>query len=216
MSGSLNNLHTVPLEAGILPRYFAKWPFSSAAPSKTTASEYTTRLPFYALVWANAFLCERHSKILIHYNDKRDAHISRRKEGLALEYILQALAINEGQGTITTAPASSSLSSRSLCNEVLDTLNIIQPFMNEFAPLINRDKLFALATRLVSPLEVAAPAASLSSLNVPTAEPGGMVELLNLFVLLLRHATKFDQTTTPGILVKDLETALELAQRHLV
>ncbi|KAL1850658.1 hypothetical protein Daus18300_012869 [Diaporthe australafricana] len=189
-----------------LVTYFSLWPFINPTPSAAISSESATRLSFGALSRAIAFLCGRHSKMFAHYNDERDADVPRREDRLALEYIFRALATDAGQETTTTPQASKS-TSRSLHDDVLDTLNTVQPVMNEFTRLMNREKLFPLATRLVSSPAAPAPAASLSSLSVPTSGPGGMLQLLNLFVLLLRHAAKFDRTPTPAILVKDLSTA---------
>lgn len=189
-----------------LVSYFSQWPFLSMAPASDTNSEPTTRLPFQALARAIAFLCGRHSKLFRHYNDEKDADVPRRKDRLVLEYIFRALAIGAGHG-VSTPKLSSKSPSRSLCDDVLDTLNTVQPVMNECTHVMNRDKLVPLATRLLSSPGAPAPVLALSSLTVLAQGPGGLLQLLDLLVLLLRHATKFDRTPTPGLLVKDLETA---------
>lgn len=179
-----------------LVTYFAQWPFIS------TPSGPMTTLSFNALVRAIAFLSGRHSIMFAHFNEKEDADVPRRKDRLVLEHMFRALAIDAGQETTTTAS-----SSHSLRDDVLDTLNTVQPVLNEFTVPMNRDRMVPLAVRLLySPGDATAPAA-LSSLAVPTTGPGGILALLDLFVPLLQHATKFDTTGTPVILIKDLETA---------
>lgn len=192
-----------------LVTYFAQWPFISTAPPAGTDSGSTTRLPFDALVRATAFLCGRHSVIFSHYNDKRDRDLPRRTDRLALEHIFRALAIDAGQDTTTTTESGwIPKSSHSMRDDVFDTLNTVQPIMNEFTSPMCRDELSPLVTRLLPPpSEDSPPPAALSSLTIPTAGPGGIFELLDLFVLLLRHADKFDPTPTPSVLAKELETA---------
>lgn len=181
-----------------LVTYFSQWPFTS------TTSGSTSTLSFHALVRAIAFLSGRHSIMFAHFNEKKDADVPRRKDRLVLEHMFRALAIDAGQETTTTASSSSS---HSLRDDVLDTLNTVQPVLNEFTVPVNRDRMVPLAVRLLySPGDATAPAA-LSSLTVPTAGPSGILALLDLFVSLLQHATKFDTTGTPVILIKDLETA---------
>lgn len=192
-----------------LVTYFAQWPFISTAPPAGTESTSTTRLPFDALVRAIAFLCGRHSIMFSHYNDKRDADVPRRTDRLALEHIFRALAIDTSQDiTTTTASGWIPKLSHSMRDDVFDTLNTAQPRLNEFTSPMCRDELSPLVTRLLPPpSEESAPPAALSSLTIPTAGPGGILDLLDLFVLLLRHAEKFDPTPTPGTLAKELETA---------
>lgn len=192
-----------------LVTYFAQWPFVSTAPPVGTDSTSTTRLPFDALVRATAFLCGRHSLMFSHYNDKRDRELPRRTDRLALEHIFRALAIDAGQDTATnTASGWIPRSSHSARDDVFDTVNTVQPIMNEFTDQICRDELSPLVTRLLPhPSEESAPAPALSSLAIPTTGPGGIFELLDLFVLLLRHADKFDPTPTPDVFAKELETA---------
>lgn len=194
-----------------LVTYFAQWPFVSTAPPAGTDSTSTTKLPFDALVRAIAFLCGRHSIMFSHYNDKRDRELPRRTDRLAIEHIFRALAIDAGHDTTTTTTTTSGWipkSSHSTRDDVFDTVNTVQPIMNEFTSPMCRDELSPLITRLLPPLsEGSAPAPALSSLAIPSTGPGGIFELLDLFVLLLQHADKFDPTPTPGVLAKELETA---------
>lgn len=190
--------------------YFAQWPFISTAALPSTDSASTTKLPFDALVRAIAFLCGRHSIMFSHYNDKRDRELPRRTDRLALEHIFRALAIDAGQDTNTTTTASGWIPklSHSTRDDVFDTLNTVQPIMNEFTSPMCRDELSSLVTRLLPhPSEESAPAPALSSLAIPTGGVGGIFELLDLFVLLLRHSDKFDPTPTPDVLAKELEAA---------
>lgn len=192
-----------------LVTYFAQWPFISTTPPASTDSTSATRLPFDALVRAIAFLCGRHSLIFSHYNDKRDRELPRRTDRLAIEHLFRALAIDVSQdNTTTTASGWIPKSSHSTRDDVFDTLNTVQPRMNEFTSPMCRDELSPLVTRLLPPASHdSAPPAALSSLAIPTTGPGGIFELLDLFVLLLRHADKFDPTPTPDVFAKELETA---------
>lgn len=194
-----------------LVTYFSHWPFISTTPPAGTDSASATRLPFDALVRAIAFLCGRHSLILSHYDDKRDRELPRRTDRLALEHIFRALATDAGQDTTTATTASGWIpkSSHSARDDVFDTVNTVQPRLNEFTRLMCRDELSPLVTRLLSPppSEESASLAALSSLTILTAGAGGVFELLDLFVLLLRHADKFDPTPTPNVLAKELEAA---------
>lgn len=194
-----------------LVTYFAQWPFISTAPHANTDSATTITLSFDSLVRAIAFLCGRHSIMFSHYDDERDRELPRRTDRLALEHIFRALATESGQDTITTTAASGWIpkSTHSARDDVFDTVNTVQPRLNEFTRPMCRDELSPLVTRLLpSPSsEESAPPAALSSLTIPTAGPGSISELLDLFVLLLRHADEFDPTPVPGVLTKELETA---------
>lgn len=192
-----------------LVTYFAQWPFVSTAAVPSTDSASTTNLPFDALVRAIAFLCGRHNIIFSHYNDKRDTELPRRTDRLALEHIFRALAIDASYDTATTTASGwIPKSSHSMRDDVFDIVNTVQPIMNEFTSPMCRDELSPLVTRLLPPpSEESSPPAALPSLVIPTGGVGGIFELLDLFVLLLRHADKFDPTPTPGVLAKELEAA---------
>lgn len=134
------------------------------------------------------------------FDEERNADVPRRTDRLALEHIFRAFAIDAGQETTTAS------STHSLHDDVLDTLNTVQPVLNEFTTPMNRERLVPLAIRLLPPPGAPAPAA-LSSFTMPTAGSGGVFALLDLFVSLLQYASKFDTTGIPVILIKDLETA---------
>lgn len=135
--------------------------------------------------------------------EPRDAVVLRRTDRLVLEHMFRALANDAGQETTT----SSSPSSHSLYDEVLDTLNTVQPLLNPwYTTPLNREQLDPLANRLLAPADTP-PRVALSRLMIPTAGSDQMFTLLDLFLLLLQHVSKFDSTAVPGLLIKDLETA---------
>lgn len=142
-----------------------------------------------------------------HYNEEpRDAVVPRRTDRLVLEHIFRALATDGGQET-TASSSSMSSSSHSLRDDVLDTLNTVQPLLDPICTIpLNREQLDPLAIRLLAHPDAPAPAAS-SNLTIQTAGPNGILALLDLFILLLQHISKFDTTVVPGLLIKDLQIA---------
>lgn len=140
------------------------------------------------------------------YHNPQDADIPGRTDRLILEHIFRALAADVGSEPTGAASPLSMRSSCSQLDDVLDTLNTVQPILNEFTHRMPRDMLDPLASRLLSsPHGPTRP--DLSSLAIPTAEPGGILSLLEMLVSLLTHASKFDPTHLPDMLKQGLEQA---------
>lgn len=194
-----------------LVTYFSQWPFINTAPTTDTTYIPTARLRFDALVRANAFLSGRHSIMLSQYEvQSHDAFVPRRRtrrtDRLVLEHMFRALALDVNQ-TDQDAKSSSSSSSYSLYDDVLDTLNTVQPNLDPcHTTSLGGEQLNILAMRLLAPPN--APAAVMaSSLTISTVVPDEIFALTDLFIFLLQHIIKFDKSGVPEILAKQLETA---------
>ncbi|CAH0043797.1 unnamed protein product [Clonostachys solani] len=167
----------------MLTTYFAQWPFIRSA------SNMPTTLTFPALVRAVAFLSGRHSTLFVNW-DEEDAHVVRTDQ-LVLEYIFRAFATvrSTEEETATYPPL----------NDVIDILNTVQPVEKILTPILDRAKLAPIAARISS--TVAIPEVS----DLVISSSGALVPLLDLCVLLLQHAIKFDEEITT--LIEYLEVA---------
>lgn len=154
----------------ILTTYFAQCPFIRSAPS------IPITLTFPALVRAVAFLSGRHSILFANW-DEQDAYVDRTDE-LVLDYIFRAFA--------TVCPTEEDTAAYPPLNDIIDILNTVQPVAGVLTDTLDRAKLAPIAARISS--KVAIP--ELSDLVISSSVV--LVPLLDLCVLLLQHAIKFD------------------------
>lgn len=189
--------------------YFSQWPFNGAA---ATSRSNTRLLPFDAWVRAVALLCGRHNAMVRRIVDAGGDYRQGRR---IVKHMFRALAVGDAVETSTAS------SRHSTCDDdVLDVLDTVQPIMNEFTTLMDREKLAALAARLISSPGLLAPP------TLPTTAPGlggflseGTVPskkvsaLLDLSVSVLQQAGKFDTYEAPASLQAQLVTARRELQR---
>ncbi|VUC34280.1 unnamed protein product [Clonostachys rosea] len=163
--------------------YFAHWPFNTAISGPTTS------LTQPGLVRAVAFLSGRHYRLFKSWRNS-DIEFNRETDQPVLEYIFRALA--DAQPTGQQSGTSSD-------RDVLDILSVTQPVLSESTKTLTREQLIPTATRLAPP-----PAPELSSLAIPSQK---LVQLLDLSIAVLHQADKFDTTSRPQSIIKDLEAA---------
>uniref|UniRef100_A0A8H7K9J8 Uncharacterized protein n=1 Tax=Bionectria ochroleuca TaxID=29856 RepID=A0A8H7K9J8_BIOOC len=158
----------------MLTTYFAQRPFIRSA------SSIPTTLTFPALVRAVAFLSGRHSMLFVNW-DYQDAHVDRTDE-LVLEYIFRAFAtVRTTEEETATCPP---------LNDIIDILNTVQPVEGILTDTLDRAKLAPIAARISS--KVAIPEVS----DFVISSSGVLVPLLDVCVLLLQHAIRFDGEIT--------------------
>ncbi|CAG9998503.1 unnamed protein product [Clonostachys byssicola] len=174
----------------MLTTHFAQWPFIRSA------SSIPTTLTFPALVRAVAFLSGRHSMLFVNW-DYDDAHVERTDQ-LVLEYIFRPFAtVRSTEEETATCPP---------LNDIIDILNTVQPAEGVLTDTLNRAKLAPIAARISSKFAIP----EVSDLVISSSKV--LAPLLDLCVLLLQHATKFDGEITT--LIEYLEAAQFKPKNH--
>ncbi|CAH0038958.1 unnamed protein product [Clonostachys rhizophaga] len=168
--------------------HFAIWPFNA------TLDHPTTGLTLFEFIRAVAFLCGRHSMMFNAWCNK-DGVFNRNIDQPMLEYIFRGLATNNGLTNSSLPKQSAQLFSQ---RDILDVLSVAQPVLNCCTQLLTRNELRPIANRLAST------PAELRDLFVQTKM---LIPLLELSVLLLEQAGKFDSSDCPTSLKERILTA---------
>ncbi|KAK7212878.1 hypothetical protein V2G26_020056 [Clonostachys chloroleuca] len=168
--------------------HFEIWPFNA------TLDHPTAGLTLFELTRAVAFLCGRHSRMFNAWCNK-DGVFNRNIDQPVLEYIFRGLATNNGLTNSSLPKQSAQLFPQ---RDILDVLNVAQPVLNCCTETLARNELRPIANRLSST------PAELSDLFVQTTI---LMPLLELSVLLLKQASKFDPTSYPRSLKERIITA---------
>ncbi|CAI6083890.1 unnamed protein product [Clonostachys chloroleuca] len=168
--------------------HFAIWPFNA------TLGHPTAGLTLFEFTHAVAFLCDRHSMMFNAWCNE-DSVFNRKIDQPMLEYIFRGLATNHGLTNSTLPKQSAQLFSQ---RDIIDVLSVAQPVLNCCTQTLTRNELRPIANRLAST------PAELPDLFVQTKM---LIPLLDLSVLLLEQASKFDSSDCPTSLKERILTA---------